>query len=85
MKLLLHMNMPSGANDGTHQVILNVSELTDIRDLPALVSHTENLLVGDHLIYDRASDGRRIWKTRGPLIINMDHVGKIAPYNENLP
>lgn len=84
MKLLLHMNMPSGGNDGTHQVILNVPNLDALFDLPMLISHTDGMLLGEHLTYDRDRDGRRIWKTRGPMIVNMDHVGKIAAYNENL-
>lgn len=81
MKLLLHMNMSAGAND-THHIILNVPELQALDDLPAVVSHSDGLLIGDHLIFERDKDGRRIWKILGRLIVNLDHIGKIAEYNE---
>ena len=81
MKLLLHMNMPSGSNDGTHQVILSVPDLTSLGDLPALISHTGGMLYGRHLVFDRIG-GQRSWRDRGPLLVNFTHVGKVAVYYE---
>lgn len=82
MKLLLHMNMPSGGNDGTHQVILNVPAVAMFAELPAHVAENRGILMGEHLVFDRDRSGERIWKVRGPLLVNMDHVGKIAVYYE---
>ena len=81
MKLLLHMNMPSGNNDGTHQVILNVPEIASLAELPALISHTGGMLYGEHYVYDRLAVGRA-WRNRGSLLVNFAHVGKVAVYNE---
>lgn len=82
MKLLLHMNMPSGQNDGTHQVIMSVPELRSLADLPAMISHTHGILHGRHLVYDRLGGGQRSWRDRGPMLVNFAHVGKIAVYYE---
>ena len=84
MKLLLHMNMVAGNSD-THHIILNVPELDALENLPALVSHNDGMLLGEHLIYERNRDGHRIWKVLGKLIVNLDHIGKIAEYNERTP
>lgn len=81
MKLLLHMNMPSGANDGTHQIILYVPEVTTLGELPALISHTNGMLYGRHMVFDRVS-GQRSWRDRGPMLVNFAHVGKVAVYYE---
>ena len=83
MKLLLHMNMPSGNNDGTHQVILHVPEITSLAELPMLISHTGGMLYGEHYVYQRAgTSARREWRSRGPLLVNFAHVGKVAVYYE---
>lgn len=82
MKLLLHMNMPSGKNDGTHQLIMDVPELSSMRDLAHVISHATGVLYGDQLLYERLGDGRRVWHSRGPIIVNFAHVGKIAEYYE---
>lgn len=82
MKILLHMNMPSGGNDGTHQVIMNVPSISTLEDLSAHITENQGILLGQHLVYDRDRLDRRVWKVRGPLLVNMDHVGKIAVYYE---
>jgi hypothetical protein len=82
MKVLLHMNMPSGGNDGTHQVILNVPNVATLEDLSAHITESQGILMGEHLVFDRDRSGERIWRVRGPLLVNMDHVGKIAVYYE---
>lgn len=82
MKILLHMNMPSGGNDATHQVILNVPNIATLDDLSAHITESQGILSGQHLVYDRDSIGRRVWKVRGPMLVNMDHVGKIVVYYE---
>jgi hypothetical protein len=79
MKLLLHMNMPSGRNDGTHQLILDVPEMQSLDDLTYLDGG--GFLRGDHLIYERTGDTKR-WITRGPMAVNLAHVGKVAEYYE---
>ena len=80
MKLLIHMNMPSGKNDGTHQVILDVPEIRTLYELPLLIGG--GLLIGNQLVYERADNNTRTWTSRGPLIINFEHVGKVAEYYE---
>ena len=82
MKLLLHMNMPSGNNDGTHQVILNVPGLDKLDNLPALLSHNNGMLYGHHYVYDRVGVNTREWRSRGPMVVNFAHVGKVAVYYE---
>lgn len=82
MKVLLHMNMPSGGNDGTHQVILNVPNVATLEDLSAHITENQGILMGEHLVFDRDRSDRRIWKVRGPMLVNMGHVGKIAVYYE---
>lgn len=79
MKLLLHMNMPSGRNDGTHQIILDVPDMGSMADLP--YSARSGFLHGDHLIYERVGDAKK-WIVRGPMAVNLAHVGKIAEYYE---
>jgi len=81
VKLLLHMNMPSGNNDGTHQVILSVPEISSLDELPALLSHANGLLYGDHYVFDRVGHARA-WRNRGPMLVNFAHVGKVAVYYE---
>lgn len=82
MKILLHMNMPSGGNDGTHQVILNMQNISSLDALMDYITENQGILFGEHLVYDRDRAGRRHWRVRGPLLVNMDHVGKIAAYYE---
>ena len=81
MKLLIHMNMPSGKNDGTHQIILDVPPMESLHDLAQALGG-KGLLHGNHLLYDRANSGARVWRSRGPLIVNFAHIGKIAEYYE---
>ena len=80
MKLLINMNMPSGKNDGTHQVILDMPAVTSLADLPFHLSG--GYMYGDHLVYDRVGNTARTWASRGPMIVNWDHIGKIAEYYE---
>lgn len=80
MKLLIHMNMPSGKNDGTHQLILDVPEIRTLEDLPYHLAG--GILRGDHLIYERIGVDARTWSSRGPMIVNWAHVGKVAEYYE---
>lgn len=82
MKFLLHMNMPSGGNDGTHQVILSIEGVNSLDALMSYIVENQGILFGQHLLYDRDRDGRRVWRVRGPLLVNMDHVGKVAVYHE---
>lgn len=82
MKLLLHMNMPSGKNDGTHQLIMDAPEVSSLLDVAHLIARASGILHGNHLLYERLGDGRRVWRSRGPIIINFAHVGKIAEYYE---
>lgn len=83
MKFLLHMNMPSGGNDGTHQVILSIEGVDSLDALSSYIVENQGILFGQHLVYDRDHADRRVWRVRGPLIVNMDHVGKIAVYKES--
>jgi len=80
MKLLIHMNMPSGKNDGTHQLILEMPSVAVLADLPFFFK--QGYLHGTHLIYDRADNNTRVWSSRGTMIINVAHIGKIAEYYE---
>jgi hypothetical protein len=82
MKLLLSMNMPSGGND-SHQIILNMPAVSSLGWLANYIKENEGLLLGEHLVYDRTGNGKRIWKSRGPLLVNASHVGKIAEYYED--
>lgn len=79
MKLLLHMNMPSGQNDGTHQIILEMPTLAALTDLAPHIE--DGFLLGNHLVYSLVH-GKREWISRGPMAVNFDHVGKIAEYYE---
>jgi 6-pyruvoyl-tetrahydropterin synthase len=81
VKLLLHMNMPSGSNDGTHQVIFSIPGIDDLGRLAALIREKEGVLHGHHYIFDRIN-GERIWRNRGEMVINFAHVGKIDVYYE---
>jgi hypothetical protein len=91
MKILVFMNMPAGSaslgpadpSDAvgylTHQIILNVPDIGMLIDLPRHIADNGGLLCGEHMIYERV--GReKVWKRRGQMLINMAHVGKIAPY-----
>jgi hypothetical protein len=80
MKLSIHMNMPSGKNDGTHQVILDVPGFTSL--LALADNMVGDIIYGDQLVYERADNGTRTWTSRGPLIVNFAHIGKIAEYYE---
>lgn len=94
MKVLVFLNMPAGnaavssasmeENTGflTHQIILDMPGVTSLEELAfEMASRRIHFLYGDHMIYERV--GReKVWKNRGPMIINMAHVGKIAPYYE---
>jgi hypothetical protein len=80
MKLLIHMNMPSGKNDGTHQLILEMPSVAVLADLPFFLK--QGYLYGTHLIYDRVDNNTRTWSSRGTMIINVAHIGKIAEYYE---
>jgi hypothetical protein len=82
MKFLLHMNMPSGGNDGTHQIIMSIEGVNSLDALSSYIVENQGILFGQHLVYDRDRADRRVWKVRGPLLVNMDHVGKIAAYYE---
>lgn len=90
MKLLVFMNMPAGsaslgtddpAGYITHQIILDVPLIDMFSELAEYLPIRGGYLMGEHLIYERM--GReKVWKRRGPMLINMAHVGKIAPYYE---
>jgi len=80
VKLLIHMNMPSGKNDGTHQVILDVPDMKTLNDVSYLIG--QGYLLGDHLVYERADNNTRTWASRGPLVVNWEHIGKVAEYYE---
>ena len=84
MKLLIHMNMPSGKNDGTHQVILDMPGFNSMLELVIAMENrgSSSILYGDQLVYERADNNTRTWTSRGPLIINFAHVGKVAEYYE---
>ena len=49
MKILLHMNMPSGGNDGTHQVILNMQDISSLDALMDYITENQGILFGEHL------------------------------------
>lgn len=82
MKILVFMNMPAGDSAGhsTHQVILDAPGVADLRELAFSLTN-KKFLHGDHMIYERVGNAK-VWKNRGPMIINLAHVGKIAPYYE---
>ena len=63
----------------THQIILDVPSIGSLRLLPQLVG--DGYLIGEHMVYERVGGVKR-WKSRGPMLINMAHVGKIAPFFE---
>lgn len=81
MKLLIHMNMPSGKNDGTHQLILDIPHLESLHDLSHELG-SKGLLYGIHMLYDRSNSGARVWRSRGLMVVNVAHIGKIAEYYE---
>lgn len=82
MKLLLHMNMPSGRNDGTHQLIMELPNVASMAEVAEVIDNTNGVLRGDHLLYERLGNGQRVWRSRGAVLVNFAHVGKIAEYYE---
>ena len=80
MKLLIHMNMPSGRNDGTHQIILDMPDVFVLANLPSQLK--QGYLYGTHITYEWGDNNTRTWSSRGPMIVNFTHVGKIAEYYE---
>ena len=77
------MNMPPPSDEFyVHQIILDVPEIADLRSVPAYLSHSRDLLIGDHVTFERDRDGNRVWKRKGVLVVNMRHVGKLSGYKE---
>lgn len=79
MKLLLTLNMAAGDGEyPTHQIILDVREET----FGGAMEHAAlcGWFMGEHMIYEGSNP--KIWKKRGTMAVNVDHVGKVAEYYE---
>lgn len=80
MRFLFYMNMPSGGNDLIHQVIgeVDCKSLTELRD----IMERQDFLTINHLTYDRQPSGGKRFRSRGEMILNTSHIGKVAAYYE---
>lgn len=80
MRFLFHMNMPSGGNDLVHQVVGEISckSINELRE----VMNKNDFIAVQHMTYERARTGEKVWRSRGDMIINTSNVGKVAVYYE---
>ena len=80
MRFLFHMHMPSGGNDLVHQVVGNVDcgSLGELREM----MDRQTFLTIDHTTYERMPEGGKRWRSRGNMLLNTAHVGKVSVYHE---
>jgi hypothetical protein len=80
VRVLFHMNMPSGSNDLVHQVIGEVPHRS-IGELAAALHH-QSFITIDYVSYERQKTGEKKWRSRGEMLLNTAHIGKVAEYYE---
>ena len=78
MKVIFTMNMASGANDLSHQLIARVQQ----KNIIELVDYMEknHFVVVEYMKYQKHTDGTRSWRTLGPMVLGTAHIGKVAEY-----
>lgn len=80
MRFLFHMNMPSGGNDMVHQVVgkVDCKSLGELREM----MDRQTFLMIDHTTYERIPEVGKRWRSRGEMLLNTAHIGKVAVYYE---
>jgi len=84
MKFFMTMNMPSNQGRAIHQMIVECKGVKTTEDFWAVLSDNAFIIV-DEFYYQKDETGLTpgIYRARGPIIINTEHIGKVRQLGTN--